>query len=72
MLLLLGSLTLGPEWRGTRQTLRVRMRVGMWCLLERSLERQMKNLLRVIFFGHAHGMPKVLGPGSNPVTRLDP
>lgn len=24
------------------------------------------------FFGHAHGMPKVLGPGSNPVTRLDP
>lgn len=49
MLLLLGSLTLGPECRGTRQTLRVRMRVGMWCSLERSLERQMKNLLRVIF-----------------------
>ena len=49
MLLLLGSLTLGPEWRGTRQTLRVRMRIGMWCSLERSLERQMKNLLRVIF-----------------------
>ena len=41
MLLLLGSLTLGPEWRGTRQTLRVRMRVGMWCSLEKSQGGQM-------------------------------